>query len=89
MNETEQILTVRRTVARAVDKAFDEWAAEHPSLATVIDRAELRTQTVERLRDSEQYAAAVLAYHRARSELALLGRLVDLARPVLAGLLGG
>jgi len=78
---------VRQTVARAVAKAYDQWAAEHPSLATVIDRITLTANVVQSLRDSDEYRQAVTAYHRGMSELDLLDRLVELAAPMLATIL--
>ena len=79
---------VRELVVRAVQQAFDAWAIEHPSLSGVIDRIELTQQAAESLRNSEAYRAAVEAYHRSRGELDLLNRLLDLAAPAIAGIVG-
>ena len=93
---------INEIVAAAVGKSFDAWAAEHPSLAAVIDRIRLTEQTVESLRDSdayrqvvgdldkaiETYRQAIAGYHRDRSDLNLLTQLADLAGPILTGILG-
>ncbi len=84
---TDQL--VRQTVAKAVEQAYEGWAAQHPSLAAVIDRVVIGDRVVESLRDSEEYRQAVAAYHRGTSELDLLNRLTELAGPVLVGLLAG
>jgi len=80
---------VRQTVARAVQRAYEEWQQEHPSLAAVIDRITLTERAVESLRDSPEYHQAVAAYHRGLSEADLLNRLIDLAGPMLAAILAG
>ena len=80
---------VQQTVVRAVQRAYQEWAVEHPALAGVIDRISLTQHTVESLRQSQEYRDAVAAYRRGMEETAFLNRLTDLAGPVLAELLGG
>lgn len=82
---TDQL--VQQTVARAVEQAYENWAAQHPSLAAVIDHITVRDRVVQSLRDSEQYRQAVAAYHRGLGEVELLKQLTDLAGPVLAALL--
>ncbi len=79
---------VNELVAAAVGKKFEEWAAEHPSLAAVIDRIRLTEHAVASLRQSEQYRQAVAAYHRDRNELGFLSELAELIGPVLQALLG-
>jgi len=76
-------------VSRAVGQRYDEWAAEHPSLAGVIDHMELSQQTAERLRETPAYWQAVNEYRQSRNEQTLLARLLDLAGPVLKAILGG
>ena len=80
---------VNDIVSRAVGRRYDEWAAEHPSLASVIDPVELSQQTAERLRETPAYWQAVNEYPHSRNELALLSRLLDLAGPILKTILGG
>lgn len=80
---------VQRVVSQAVGVAYEQWAAEHPSLAAVIDRVALSRRVVESLRDSAEYRSAIAAYHAGQAELDLLGRLADLALPVLTAILGG
>ena len=80
---------VEQTIARAAEQAYDQWAAEHPSLAAVIDRIELTVRVAESLRESEQYVAAVEAYHRSRGEQDLLSRLLELAGPIVQAILAG
>ena len=80
---------VQQLVVRAVQQAYDAWAVEHPSLASVIDRIELTQQSVESLRQSQAYRDAVEAYHQSQGELQLLNRLLDLAGPILTGILAG
>lgn len=80
---------VQQTVARSVQRAYDDWAVEHPSLAAVIDRITLTQRAVESLRDSEEYREAVAAYHRGLSEADLLARLTELAGPILTAILTG
>ncbi len=79
---------VEQIVARAVGQAYEVWAAEHPSLAAVIDRIVVTERTVESLRASEAYRAAVAAYHESRNELDLISKLAELAAPVIDKLLG-
>ena len=80
---------IQQLVVRAVGRAYDAWAAEHPSLAAVIDRITLTERTVESLRESQAYRDAAEAYARDRGELQVLNRLIDLAAPVLAAILAG
>jgi len=80
---------VNDIVSRAVGQQYEQWAAEHPSLASVIDHVELSQQTAERLRETPAYWQAVNEYHTSRNELTLLNRLLELAGPVLRGILGG
>ena len=84
---TDQL--VEQTVAGAVQRAYDDWAVEHPSLAAVIDRISLTDRTVESLRQSQEYREAVAAYHCGLSELDLLGRLAELAGPIITSILAG
>lgn len=78
---------VNQTVAKAVERTYDDWATEHPSLAAVIDRITLTKHVVESLRDSQEYRDAIAAYQRGLNETDLLQRLMDLAGPVLTALL--
>lgn len=80
--------TVSALVAAAVGQQFDTWAAEHPSLAAVIDRIRLTDHAVESLRQTPAYRQAIEAYHRDRNQLVFLTRLAELAGPVLLGILG-
>ncbi|MGC9455381.1 MAG: hypothetical protein ACP5HU_11030 [Phycisphaerae bacterium] len=80
---------VEQAVAQAVQRAYDRWAVEHPSLARVIDRVTVAEQTAESLRKSEAYRRAVAAYHRGRNELELIHQLTDLAVPLVERLLTG
>jgi len=80
---------VQQIVVRAVQKAYDEWAGEHPLLAAVIDRITLTQQAVESLRQSQEYRQAVENYQRSSAELELLGSLIELAKPVIAAMLAG
>lgn len=74
---------VEQIVVSAVQQAYDAWALEHPTLASVIDRIELTQQTLESLRQSQEYRQAIEAYHRSRGEMELLNRLIDLAGPLV------
>ncbi len=78
---------VKQVVVRAVQQAYDAWAAEHPSLAAVIDRITLTERAVKSLRDSEAYRQAVAAYHQSQSELQLLHELIELAGPIVSAIL--
>ncbi len=80
---------VKQSVVRAVQRAYDEWAAEHPSLSAVIDRIALTEQAAQSLRDSPEYRYAVAAYRDALGQSALLDRLTELAGPLVSALLGG
>lgn len=80
---------VQQGVVRAVQRAYDNWADEHPSLAAVIDRITLTQHVVESLRDTHEYRDAVAAYHRGMSETDLLSRLTELAGPILIAVLAG
>ncbi len=79
---------IEQTIVRAVGLAYNEWAAEHPSLAAVIDRIALTHSAVDSLRNSSEYAAAVAAYHQSRNELELLNQLTELAGPIVRSVLG-
>lgn len=78
---------IEQLVVRAVKQAYDAWAAEHPGLAAVIDRIALTAQAAQSLRASADYRQAVADYHRGLAEVDLLNRLLDLAGPIIAGLL--
>jgi hypothetical protein len=81
--------TVEQAVSQAVGRAYDRWAAEHPSLASVIDRFTVLERTAQSLRQTEAYRRAVAAYRRGRNELELIHRLTELAAPLVSGLLAG
>ncbi len=78
---------IEQLVVRAVEQAYDAWAAQHPSLAAVIDRITLTTEVAQSLRTSADYRKAVADYHRGLAEADLLSRLIDLAGPIVTGLL--
>ena len=78
---------IEQLVVRAVQQSYDLWAAEHPNLAAVIDRIALTQQAAQSLRASEDYRNAVADYHRGLAEADLLNRLIDLAGPIVTGLL--
>jgi hypothetical protein len=78
---------IEQAVARAVQQTYDAWAAQHPSLAAVIDRIALTTQAAQSIRDSAEYKQAVADFHQGLAETDLLNRLLDLAGPILAGIL--
>ncbi len=80
---------IEQIIAHAVQQAYDAWAAQHPTLAAVIDRIALTQQAAQSLRDTEEYRQAVADYHRGMVETDLLNRLLDLAGPVLAKILQG
>jgi len=79
---------VEQAIVRAVQQTYDDWAADHPSLAAVIDRISLTGKAVESLRESPEYAAAVAAFGESRCELELLKRLTELAAPIIWSILG-
>jgi len=79
---------VDELVADAVAAEFEQWAREHPSLASVIDRIRLTERTVESLRSSDAYGQALAAYHRDQNDLNFLAQLAELAGPILRNLLG-
>ena len=79
---------VEQTVTLAVQRAYEDWATEHPSLAAVIDRLTVTQRTAESLRTSREFRDAVAGFHRGSGELELLNKLVDLAGPILTNLLG-
>ena len=79
---------VEQVVVRAVQQAYDAWAAEHPSLAAVIDQISLTERSVESLRNSDSYRQAVAKYQQSRSELELLQSMLELAGPIVSSILG-
>ena len=81
--------TVQQIVSKAVQQAYEDWAAEHPGLAGVIDGIVLTQRTVESLRDSEQYRDAMEEYQQARIESNLFNRILTLAGPILQTILAG
>jgi len=78
---------VEQIVVSAVQRAYDDWAVEHPSLAAVIDQVSLTARAAESLRESPEYAQAVTEYHQGRSHLTLLEQFVGLAGQVLKTIL--
>ncbi|MGA2265395.1 MAG: hypothetical protein ABSH10_03080 [Phycisphaerae bacterium] len=78
---------VEQAVASAVQQSYDAWAAQHPGLAAVIDRIALTSQAAQSLRDSAEYKQAVADFQQGMTEANLLSRLMDLAEPILAGIL--
>jgi hypothetical protein len=78
---------LRQAVEKAAEQAYWDWAAAHPSLATVIDQIAVTQQTASRLRETAEYRQAVAAYHDSRNELNLLNRLLDLVGPIVASIL--
>ena len=80
--------SVKHVVAQAVRQAFDDWAAEHPSLALVIDAIRLTKQTAETISESQAYRDALAAYESSRDEQALLDQLVSMAGPLLRRIIG-
>ncbi len=79
---------LRELVAGAVGRRFDEWSAEHPALAGVIDRVRLTEQVAASVRDSPEFRRAVEAYRHGRGELDLAGRAAELASAALRAILG-
>jgi hypothetical protein len=78
---------IEQLIVRAVERAYDAWAGEHPNLAAVIDRITVTQQTAQSLRASEDYRNAVADFHRGMAEADLINRLIDLASPLLTALL--
>lgn len=78
---------MERLVSQAVGQAFDQWAAEHPSLAAALDRIDLLDRATQSLKASSQYQAAMDEFRRSREELDCFNRLLTLAEPILATLL--
>jgi hypothetical protein len=78
---------INELVVRAVQRAFDDWAAEHPALADVIDRITLTQRAVESIRRSDAYDQAMAGFSRESLELQMLNRLVDVATPLVRSLL--
>lgn len=79
---------VKQLVEQATEQAWQQWSAEHPSLASVIDRVVLTDRLSVRLRESPGYREAIRNYHQSRNELDLFNELLTLARPMLNRLLG-
>lgn len=79
---------IEAAVAQAVSQAYESWAVEHPSLATVINRMSISEQAATSLRQSPEFRQAVIDFGKSRSELAFLGQLLELAAPILRGLVG-
>lgn len=76
-------------VAAAVGRSFQDWAGEHPALATVIDGVALTDRVVDSLRQSPEYQQALADFYRDQNDLNLLNQLVQLAGPILSRLLAG
>lgn len=79
---------VLSAVEKAVQQAYADWAAEHPSLAAVIDRIVIAERSAQRLRETAEYKQAVKAYTDSRNELDLFHQLLALAGPIVQQLLG-
>lgn len=80
--------TIQEIVAQAVGQTFAQWSSQHPALSAVIDRVKLSDQLATSLRQSPEYQQALQDYNLGMTELSLLGRLMDLAGPILISLLG-
>ena len=78
---------IQQLVAQAVGQQFEHWALQHPALAAVIDRVVLTDQVATSLRATSEYKQAVEDYHRDMNDLNLLSQLLQLAGPILAGIL--
>ena len=78
---------LEQNIARAVNQAYDAWAALHPNLAAVIDRITVTDHAAESLRATPEYRQAVADFHAGLAETDLLNRLLDLAGPILANIL--
>jgi len=78
---------VRQAVQDAVGEAFDNWATEHPTLASAIDRMSLTDELAKSVRDSDEYRDAVDAYHRGLSQSVFASELLEIAREVLVRLM--
>lgn len=74
-------------VAKAVGKAYEDWAKEHRLLAGAIDAVELRERTAQSLRNSDEYKAAAEAYRRGATELDFLSGMAGLAGTILRAVL--
>ncbi len=78
---------VQQLVEAVVGGKYDEWAVQHPSLASVINRIAVINQTVESMRDTEEYKAAVAEYVQGRIEVDFINKIIDLAGPIITKLL--
>jgi hypothetical protein len=78
---------INELVVRAVQRAFDAWAVEHPTLAEVIDRITLTQRAIESVRASEEFRRAVAHYQTESLEASLLNTLIEVARPLIVGIL--
>jgi hypothetical protein len=81
--------SIQEIVEQAAQQSYQAWAAQHPSLAAVIDCTKLIEHVAASLRGTPQYDAALAGYYRSRSELEFIGKLMDLCAPLLATLLAG
>ncbi len=79
---------IEQAVARAVQQAYDAWAAEHPSLAGVIDWITVTQQVASSIRDTDEFRQAVSDYHQSLAEADLVSRLLDIAGAALNRILG-
>jgi hypothetical protein len=77
----------RRIVALAVERAWEQWALEHPSLAAALDDVQLINQAAESVRRTPAYRRAVETFYRDEQTLMLFERLWSLAGPALRELL--
>ena len=80
--------TTQAVVAKATERAFDDWACEHPSLAAVIDRIRLTRRAGETLSNSQGYRNALAAFQASRDEQAFLTRLIELGGPIVRTIIG-
>jgi ABC-type bacteriocin/lantibiotic exporter with double-glycine peptidase domain len=78
---------INELVVRAVQRAFDAWAVEHSTLADVIDRITLTQRAIESMRASEEFRRAIAHYQNENLEATLLGQLVEVAKPLIVGIL--
>ena len=75
-------------VEQAVEKAWDQWALEHPSLAEAINASGIREQVAVTIRDSQAFKDALEHYKQSGNQLGLLAQVIELAKPLIASLLG-
>ena len=76
-------LMIEDIVQRAVGQALEEYRIEHPNISDVLERINVDTDVIPRIRETAEYKAAEEKYVQARIEIDFFNNLLEIAKTVL------